>query len=90
MEKRHQHIQHQKAFGKRPQPVLLAEFDQQQVDRHVGHDVDGREPRDFRRPDGKRALQILQIGGHHSVTQRTRQADQQTHDAVGETFRCTM
>jgi hypothetical protein len=56
VEKGHQHIQHQKPFGKRPQTVLLAKFHQQQVDGNVGHDVHGRQPGDFGRPGGKRTL----------------------------------
>ena len=42
-----QHVQHQKAFRKGAQAVLLAEFHQQQVDGDVGHHINRGQPGDF-------------------------------------------
>ena len=86
VEKGDQHVQHQKTFRKGAQAVLLAEFNQQQVDGDVGHHINRGQPGDFGRPGPEGPLQILQVGGHHRIPQRTRQADQQAHDAIGNAF----
>ena len=86
VEKGHQHVQHQKTFREGAQTVLLAELDQQQVDGDVGHDVDRGKPGDFGRPGPEGSLQVLQVGGHHRISQRSRQAHQQANDAVGNAF----
>ena len=86
VEKGDQHIQHQEAFRKGAQTVLLAKLYQQQVDGNVGHDIDGRQPGDFSRPGAKSALQILQISGDDRVTQRPGQTYQQADHAIGDPF----
>ena len=90
VEKGHQHVEHQEAFGKGAQAKLLAEFHQQQVNRHVGHHVHCGQPGDFGGPRGKGPLQVLQVGGHDRITQRAGQAHQQPDDAIGNAFRRTV
>ena len=47
MRERDQHVQDQEDHRERSQPELRAELDHQQVYADVGHDVDGRQPRDL-------------------------------------------
>jgi len=86
----HEHVQHrqrrvdtQPQFGKQPEAKLLAEFEHQQIGRHVEHVIDRRQPCGLHRRQAQLPLDRLQIGHHQPVAQAAGEADQDRHQAIG-------
>ncbi len=77
-----QRIQGQEDLGEAAQPELLAELDQDQVGRQVGHHVGGRQPRHLVGIGPQRALQVLQVGGDQRIAQAAGEGHHRADDGV--------
>ncbi len=67
-----------------PQTELLAELDQQQVDRRIGHHIGDGQPGDLGRVQPQRALQLHRIDLDQRIAEATGQPDQHGDNAISQ------
>ncbi|AAW77238.1 hypothetical protein XOO3984 [Xanthomonas oryzae pv. oryzae KACC 10331] len=80
--KGNERVQRQEDFGEAAQPELLAKLHQQQVGRHGGHHIGGRQPGHFGGVGAQRALQIGQVGGDQRVAEPAGERHAYAHQPV--------
>ena len=71
-------------LGEQAHAELLAEFIDQQIGRHIEHDVGARQPGGLDRGQPHLSLNRGQIGGEQGITQTAGQPDQHSNQPIAD------